>query len=75
MKIVDYCESNKQMGRVCVSRISMKPCKLQGRTAGSQGGLDKCTLSQKCQRKERKVKKMAVGKKIPTQNRRARGKT
>ena len=37
---VDYCESNKQMGPVCVSRISMKPCKLQGRTAGSQGSLD-----------------------------------
>ena len=41
MEIVDYCESNKQMGRFCVSRISMKSCKLQGRTAGSQGGLDK----------------------------------
>ena len=38
MKIVDYCESNKQMGQVCVSRISMKPCKLQGRTSGSQEG-------------------------------------
>ena len=54
MKIVDYCESNKQMGQVCVSRISMKPCKLQGRTAGSQGGLDKC---RKISVKERKVKK------------------
>ena len=40
-KIVDYCESSKQMGRVCVSRISMTPCKLQGRTAGSQGSLGK----------------------------------
>ena len=39
-KIVDYSASNKQMGQACVSRISMKPCKLQGRTAGSQGGLD-----------------------------------
>ena len=41
MKIVDCCESNKQMGRVCILRISMKSCKLQGRNAGSQGGLDK----------------------------------
>ena len=42
MNIVDYCESNKQMGLVCVLRISMKSCKLQGKTAGFQGGLDKC---------------------------------
>ena len=28
--------------------ISMKPCKLQGRTAGTQGGLDNRRLSQKC---------------------------
>ena len=41
MKIVDYRESNKQMDRVFVSRVSMKSCKLQGRTAGSQGRLDK----------------------------------
>ena len=41
MKIADYCESNKQMGRVCVSRMSMKPCKVQGRTVGLQGDLDK----------------------------------
>ena len=41
MKIADYCESNKQMGLVCVSRMSMKPCKLQGRTVGLQGDLDK----------------------------------
>ena len=47
MKIVDYCESNKQIDRVYVSRISMKPCKRQGRTADSQGGLDKRRLSQK----------------------------
>ena len=47
MKIEDYCESKKQMGRVCVSRISMKPCKLQGITAGSQGGLDKRRLGRK----------------------------
>ena len=53
MKIVDYCESNKQMGRLCVSRISMKPYILQGRTAGSQGGLDK---RRKMSVKERKVK-------------------
>ena len=30
MKIVDNCESNKQMGLICVSRIRMKPCKPQG---------------------------------------------
>ena len=41
MKFVDYSESKKQMGRICVSRISMKPCKLPG----SQGGLDKRRLS------------------------------
>ena len=46
MKIEDYCGSNKQVGQVCVLKISMKPCKLQGRTAGSQGGLDKHRLSQ-----------------------------
>ena len=52
MKIVDCCESNKRMGRVCVSRISMRPSKLQGKTAGSQGGLDK---RRKMSVKERKV--------------------
>ena len=41
MKIMDYCESNKQMDQVFVSRTSMKPCKFQGKIAGSQGGLDK----------------------------------
>ena len=41
MNIVDYCESNKQIGWACVSRISMKPCKLKGRTADLQGDLDK----------------------------------
>ena len=44
MEFVDYCESNKLVDWVCVSRISMKPCKLQGRTAGSQGSLDKRRL-------------------------------
>ena len=53
MKIVDYCESNKQMDRVSVSRISMRLCKLQGRTTGSQGGLEK---PGKMSVKERKVK-------------------
>ena len=37
-----------EMSRVCVLRISMKPCKLQGRTASFQGGLDKNSLCQKC---------------------------
>ena len=41
--------TNKQMGRVCVLKISMKPFKLQGRTASSQGGLDKSRLCPKCQ--------------------------
>ena len=41
MNIVDYCESNKQMGRASDSRISMKACKLKGRTAGLQGDFDK----------------------------------
>ena len=27
MKTVDYCESNTQMGQVCVLLISMKFCK------------------------------------------------
>ena len=44
MKIMNYCESNKQMCWVCVSRISMKPCKPQGRTAGPQGNIDKRRL-------------------------------
>ena len=43
MKIMDYCESNKQMGRACASRIiSMKSCKPQERTTSPQGGPDKC---------------------------------
>ena len=46
-KAVDCCESNKYMGRVWVLRISMKLCKLQERTAGSYGGLDKSRLCQK----------------------------
>ena len=46
---MDYCESNKHMGQVCVLKISMNPCKLQGRPAGSQGGLDKSRLYQNCQ--------------------------
>ena len=56
----------KQMGRVCVSRISMKPCKFQGITAGSQGSLDKSRLCQNLW-KEHKVK-YACGKKTPNQN-------
>ena len=63
MKIVDYCESNKRMGRVCVSWIiRMMPCKLQGRTAGSQGGLDK---RRNMSVKEHKVKKRLWVKKSP----------
>ena len=38
---MDYCESKKQLDRVCVWKISMIPWKLQGKTARSQGGLDK----------------------------------
>ena len=53
---------------------SMKPCKLQGSTAGSQGGLDKHRLSQKCLWRSVR-QKMPMGKKIPTQNRGARCKT
>ena len=41
MKIGDYCKSNEEMEQVCVLSISMKPRKRQGRTAGSQGSLDK----------------------------------
>ena len=67
-----YCYSNKQMGRVCVSRISMKPCRLEGRTASSQGGLGKRRLSQKCRWRSVRYK-TPVGKK-PTQNRSACGK-
>ena len=52
------------MGWVGVSKISMKPCKLQGRTAGSQGALDKSRLCQKCQ-EGAEGKKMPVGKKCP----------
>ena len=62
MKIVDCCESNKRMGRVCVSRISMRPSKLQGKTAGSQGeGPDK---RRKMSVKECKVEN-PVGKNCP----------
>ena len=62
MKIVDYCESNKQMGRLYVLRINMKPCKLQGRTASSQGGLDK---RRNMSVKDHKVKKCLWVKKSP----------
>ena len=31
----------KNVDRACISRISIKPCKLQERTAGPQGGPDK----------------------------------
>ena len=43
VKIAGYCKSNKQMGRACASRISMKPRKRQGRTEAQRGGggLDK----------------------------------
>ena len=41
MKFVDYYESNKQMGRVCVSRVSMKQCKIQGRMPAPQEALIK----------------------------------
>ena len=37
MKIVDSCESNKQMERVYVSRISMKPYKIEGRSCRLPG--------------------------------------
>ena len=48
---MDYFESNKQMDRVCVSRISINPCKFQGITAGSQGSLDKSRLCQNVRKK------------------------
>ena len=38
------CGSNKQMGQVCVSNHSGKPCNLQERTAGYQSNLDKRSL-------------------------------
>ena len=57
MKIVDCCESNKQMGWVCVAKIRMKPCKLQGITPATQGGLDKKAGCVKNVGNERKVKK------------------
>ena len=41
MKIVDYFESNKQMGQACVSMISINPFKLQASSAAFQGGLEK----------------------------------
>ena len=56
-KIVDCCESNNKLDRV--SRINMKPCKLQGRTAGSQGGLDKNMSGQNMSGKEYKVKSVS----------------
>ena len=68
MKFVDYCESNKHMRWVRVLRISMRPCKLQGRTAGFQGNLDKHV---KMSVKEHKAKN-ACGYKMPTQDRSAR---
>ena len=39
-------EDRGLLGRVCVSRISMKPCKLKVKTAGSQGSLDKRSLNE-----------------------------
>ena len=69
---MDCCELNKQMGQVCVSRITMKPCKLRGRTAGSQGGLDNSKLCQKCQEGVQGKKRLWVKK--PTQNRSTRSK-
>ena len=42
----EHCDSNKQTGRVCVLNLSGRPCNLQGRTAGSQGSLDKSRLCQ-----------------------------
>ena len=39
-------DSNTQSGRVCVSNHSGKPCTLQGKTASSQGNLDKSKLAQ-----------------------------
>ena len=53
---MDYCDSNKQMGRVCVSRISIKPCKFQGITAISRETLIKTGYAENVG-KERKVKK------------------
>ena len=65
MKIVDYCDSNKQEGRTYVSNISMKPCKLQGGTAGSQGeALINAGWVKNGRVKERNVK-MPVGKTRP----------
>ena len=51
---MDYCESNKQMDRVCVSRISMKPCKFQGITAGPHGSFDKSRLCQNVEKERKK---------------------
>ena len=59
------------MGRVYVLKISMKPCKLQGKTAGSQGLIKAGCV--KNVGKERKVKN-ACWWKMPTQGRSARGK-
>ena len=40
--------SAESINRVCISKISMKPWKFQGITAGSQGSLDKSRWSRKC---------------------------
>ena len=45
------------MGRVCVSNLSKRPCNLQGRTAGSQGSLDKSRL---CQMSGRSVRQKTL---------------
>ena len=69
IKVVDCYKSinkksNKQTGQVCASRISLKPCKPQGKTAGSQGGFDKRMLSQKRWGRSARLK-TPVGKKCP----------
>ena len=67
MKIVDCCESRKQMGRACVSRISMKPSKIQGRTPR-----EAFINAGKCRGRSVRQKN-ACGLRMPTQNRSARG--
>ena len=38
------CDASKQFGWNCVWNHEDNPCKLQGRTASSQGNLDKSRL-------------------------------
>ena len=52
----------KNVDRACISRISIKPCKLQERTAGPQGGPDK---RRKNVGEGAQGKKTPVGKKCP----------